>query len=1344
MSLLTEQAMTKIGRKAGDHVRKLLNLSAKAGVLWPAATCKDGTAFVATLLLFCLWAAPAMSPIQAQTISASLSGFIEDQTGAIVPGATVTLTNQASKDKRTTKSDSAGLFNFSAVPSGTYQVQITMNGFSSFIERDIMLNPADDRKLKEIKLQVGSVQTEITVSSTGNNMPTEGAKSTVITAEDIARLPVQGRDVTELIKTLPGFAQTTQGANADNIGPNSDTVGGQTRNYTANGTTSEGVQIISDGVNITDPGNGGGTDQVINMDNVAEVKVQTSNFGADSAKGPIVINAVGKSGGSDYHGELYVYGRTYQLNTEDWFAKNDGDGKPKDRYIYPGFNFGGPVRIPGTSFNHAKKWTFFLGAEDYIQRNVYAYGSAQSATVDALVPTCAMRGLGPTDSSFHCTSTGQAADFSEASLTNFFGGVDPVKPDPTSMTNPPAANCSPTGRLKSYQNICNVPSGPYPFQSGSGPTALLLNTGSQATSIAPGSGMLAASQLDPGAMAYMYHVIPLPNTATFTRRYGTPTGETDSFFNYKAINLQNNDSYQARIRSDYNFSEKSKLYFVYSFQHSDGVNPQQTYYSPQDGFGEINTPGAVVSANFAHTGSLNYTRVLTPSLTNEFYIGVNYNYGVVNSRNITATKASTIGYPYPGIYPTTQFPQLDDYGYDGLPLGIFPDFSTPVFQHKFVPNLGDNLTKVIKTHNIKVGTYIERTNINETNLDDVSQGQIQNYYDGPNTGPGTITEPGTGQSLNTQGNYLASFELGLASAFNQYNFQTNSNLYYYDVDFYATDSWKVGKKLTLDYGFRLGHLGPWTDNHHLGLAVWDPKLYAAQTTAVQAQILSYTGVTGVGIETRVNVPGLASPGFKWHAVDPTVPKSGAGSTTLFFSPRFGVAYDLYGDGKTMMRGGIGAYRSHDSWNDVSAAAATSEGQAQSYIGGGGLALRDISKIIGSPSSLANPTGQNGCGCLNTAFGLQQGDTEQPLTYTYSFTVDQQLSPSTVFEVSYQGSQSTHLLTQWEQGAQGDLENINALPVGSFFRPDPYTGAVLDPSDIVNNDVQGDYRKFPYYSQVNVIRHALYSNYNGLQVQLRKTQGRLLYNVNYTWSKNMGVFGAYSTGNVIDSNNIRPNYGPLQGDRSNVLNATFAYDTGKFNRGNHLVRGLLSSYDVSGIINLQSGANVQRVLGSNLGLSGQVTPPPGGASTLYTNFPISSATYLGTPDVVLQPALTCDPRSGLNHAAHQYLNPNCFALPQFGINGPSQIPYIHAPAYFDFDARISRQINLHDKQNLQLQFSAFNVINRANYSFSSKYPEEQTLQFFRTEQGAYAPNGAFGTAAFRFGRRVSEISLKYNF
>ncbi len=1294
------------------------------------ATLKAHPAFrlksIVAFALFLLTISLGCNSLLAQTISGDLSGFVNDPDGAIVPGARVVLTNQDSKDKRESKSDSSGFFSFASVPAGTYQVEIQLKGFASFVESGIVLHPAEKRTLTNIKLSIGTVETVVTVNSASSAIANEGAKSVLITADDIKRLPVEGRDVTELIKTLPGFAMTAQGSSADNVGPNQDTVGGQTQNYTANGVTPEGVQIISDGVNITDPGNGSGTDQVINMDNVAEVKVQTSNFGADSAKGPIVINAVGKSGGSDYHGEVYVYGRTYQLNTQDWFSKYDGDAKPQDRYIYPGFNVGGPVKIPGTDFNHNKKLTFFLGAEDYIQRNVYAYGSAQSATIDALVPTCAMRGLGATAANFNCTSSGQAADFSEASLTNFFGGNDPLA-TPAGGSQ----NCSPTGLLNLYQNICGIPTGQYPYMSGTSTTP------AGTTGVGISNGQLAANQLDPGTMAMVTHVIPLPNRPTFTRQYGTSTGTQASFFNYSTVNLENNDSYQARIRTDYALSDNSKIYLVYSFQHSDGVNPQSTYYSPQDGFGEINTPGGVVSADFAHVASINYTQVFTPSLTNEFYAGANYNYGVVGSRNLTQQLKTTIGYPYEGIYPSNQYPQLDDYGYDGLPLGIFPDFSTPIFQHKFVPNGGDNLTKSIKTHTIKVGFYIERANINETNLNDVSQGQLQNYYDGPNNSAGNIQEP-NGASLNTQGNYLASFELGLISAYNQYNFQTNSNLYYWNVDTYATDSWKANKKLTFDYGFRLEHLGPWKDSHGLGLAVWDPALYNQQTSQSIVTILGYTGVSGV--ETAVNVPGLATPGFKWHGVDKTVPNSGAGSVFAFFSPRFGVAYDLYGNGKTFFRGGIGAYRSHDSWNDIQAAEATSEGQNQSYIGGGGIGLRDVYKLShGNNAGQAIPTGENGCGCLNTAFGLKSGDTEQPLTYTYSFTLSQQLTPNTIFEVSYQGSQSKNLLSQWEQGAPGDLENIDALPVGSFFKPDPYTGVVLDPTDIVNDDVSGDYRPFPYYEQVNVIRHAFYSNYNGLQISIRKTAGRFLYSSNYTWSKNLGILGSYSTGNVIDSTNLRPNYQPLQGDRSGVWNSTFSYDTGKFNHGSHFVRTALANYDVSGILNLQSGPDVQRVLGSNLGLSGNITE----GNSNYTNYNISNATYLGTTDVVLQPDLLCDPRSNINRSAHQYMNPNCFALPKFGINGPAQIPYIHAPGYFDFDARISKNIQLGEKKTLQFQLSGFNVINRPNYSFSSKFPAEQTLYF--TENGAKTTtNPNFGTADFRFGRRVAEISIKYNY
>jgi Carboxypeptidase regulatory-like domain/TonB-dependent Receptor Plug Domain len=1240
---------------------------------------------LALLTLAVLWMTTSFSAtISAQTISATISGFVSDQTDALIRGAQITLTNQASKDKRQAKSNSSGYFSFTAVPAGTYQVEVQSVGFSSFVERNIELHPSDDRTLTNVKLKIGTVETVVTVNSDPSVILSQGEKSVLITAEAIARLPVQGRDVTELIKTLPGFAMTAQGGGSDNLGPNIDTVGGQTQSYTANGVSSQGVQIISDGVNITDPGNGAGSDQVINMDAVQEVKIQTSNFGADSAKGPIVINAVGKSGGSDYHGGLYVYGRTYQLNTQDWFSKHDNDAKPLDRYIYPGFNFGGPVRIPGTDFNHNKKWTFFVNAEDYVQRNVYSYGNAASATVNALVPTANMRN----------------GNFTAGELSNYFGVAD----------NSTSCSTAAGAQLALYINICNPPSGTTP---GGAPIS--------------GGGNIPTNQFDPGTMAIMNHLIPLPNTATyFSNPSGTATGTQLSAFNYRHVNLQNADSYQARIRSDYAFSDNTKIYFTYSFQHSGGKNPQQIFYSPQQPFGEVNTPGGILNQDYSHVGSVNLTTVISASMTNELFAGASLNYGSNSPGTPGANLSSSIGYPYQGIYAGNQYPQLYDYGFDGLPLALFPDYSSPIFQHKFAPNGGDNLTKVIKTHTLKAGVYMERTTNNQTDLDVASNGQIQQYYLGPNSGPGNIYEPNN-TSYPTPGNYLASFFLGEIQQFNQFNFQTNSDLYYWTVDTFVTDSWKVRKNLTLDYGVRIGHVGPWQDAHGIGLAVWDPKLYAAQ----------------IG-----NTAKYVNPGYTWHAANPDVPNSGAGSTFAFVSPRFGIAFDPYGTGKTFFRGGFGAYRSHDGWNDVNQTQATSQGQTKASVGGGGLLLKDVASLaaggyLGVSGGNSSQAGTNGVG-----FGLSKGDTEQPLTYTYSFTVSQQLNPSTLLELSYQGSQSSHLLTQYEQGASGDLENINALPIGALFKPDPLNGEVNSPQGFSSENRVNDFRPFPFYSQVNVARHILYSNYNGLQASITRTQGRFLYSINYTWSKNLGVLGSYSTGNVIDSANIRPNYGPLQNDRSQVTNDTFSYQTRDWFHGERLLRGAVNGWEVSGIVSLQSGANMQRVLGSNLNLGGNIQPSCLGGGTACQNgsntFNVNNLTFLGTPDVVLQPTITCDPGSGLNRKSHQYLNGNCFALPQFGVNGPAELPYIHAPAYFDLDARLSKSFKLAEKRDFEIQLSAFNVINRPNYSFSSKFPTEQTLHFIGQTMGTAAPPSDFGMAQFRFGRRVTEISLKYNF
>ena len=188
-----------------------------------------------------------------------------------------------------------------------------------------------------------------------------GEKSSLITAEDIQRISTVGRDVTELIKFLPGFAVNTGGnlsngqtsANEQTMGFGSSSVS----NFSANGATGQtgATTVISDGASVMDPGDMGASITNVNMDMVQEVKVQTSNFGADSAKGPVVINAVGKSGGANYHGSVYLIARNGALNSNDWLNNNSGVPRPPSDYYFPARTLVDRLRFPERTSTTARR-----------------------------------------------------------------------------------------------------------------------------------------------------------------------------------------------------------------------------------------------------------------------------------------------------------------------------------------------------------------------------------------------------------------------------------------------------------------------------------------------------------------------------------------------------------------------------------------------------------------------------------------------------------------------------------------------------------------------------------------------------------------------------------------------------------------------------------------------------------------------------------------------------------------------------------------------------------------------------------------------------------------------------
>ncbi|MDE1163033.1 MAG: TonB-dependent receptor [Acidobacteriaceae bacterium] len=1214
----------------------------------------------------------------AQTNAASLSGIVTDASGARIPDAQITLTFDKSSDKRTATSNAEGVYNFSALEPGVYSMHTERDGFSISNARNIALHPADSRTMNVV-LQIGAVTDTVEVDA-ADEPPTNGERTALISADDIQHLSVQGRDVSELVKTQPGFAIIPPvGITNGTYDPGQVTTGGGLANFAANGSPSGGVSITSNGADITDPTAGNQTTQNINQEMVQEVQIQTSAFGADQAKGPININVQTKSGTRLFHGSIYTYLRSYHLNTNNWFTKNQGLPDAHDRYLYPGAQLSGPVLIPGTSFNQSKKLTFFVGGEDYVQRNVYAYGNALNSSVLALVPTQNMRN----------------GNFTAAELANYLG-------TDTGSIN---TQCTTSGTLANYVHLCGVPTG---------------------ASNNAGYNVLNG-QFDPGAIDHNAQVLlnsmPLPNRPT--------TGG----YNYLTTNFENNDLWQMVSRVDDAISDRFKLYFTYSAERGRHTGiPEAQSYSPANGgpsMGGINTPGKSTARVFTQSASINSTYVFNPHLTNEAYLSAALNRNDFALAHPEMLNAAALGYTNTGIYPNAskQIPGFGDYGFDGLPIALYPDTSNgPYFQHTFTPTFGDNLTTVIKSHTLKIGAYVQRatSNVNTNITSDVLQSTtsgISTLYYLPSGSQFTNPDGSKGNTLSN-GNFLADFLIGDVQQFVQTSQQKNLNLYYWNTDFFATDTWKTTRRLTLTLGIRFDHMGAWQDEHGNGIAVFSKKYYDNPVVA-------------------------AFPGLAWHGVDPSIPNSGTPGRTFFYSPRVGMAYDLYGTGKTILRGGFGFYRSHDPANPYANAAATAAGVYSSTAGGSGIQLSKLSLGTTSLADCTNRAISNAnskCPSLNaTVFGLDASDDRQPLTYTYNFTVTQAVAKRTVFQIAYAGSNSQNLLLQ------GTLQNINANPIGTLFKPNPITGAVIAPSS-QSIAQQGDYRPYKPYQAVEVPRHLAYSNYNALQVGFNKTAGLVRWGLNYTWSKSLGIRSI--PGQPGDPIYLRNNYGPLNSDRSDIFNATYTIEFGNHHLAGHRLYGLgVNGWEMSGITSYQSGPNLQAIYSLSLKAKGTVTQAIAG-STTATLLNVNNTNYLGTSEVSLQPMLTCDPSTGLKDK--QFVRGECFKLPSIGtVNGQFNYPYIHGPAYFDTDLTLVKHFRISNQKEVQIRLAAFNFVNHPVTSFSSRFPSESTL----TYSGTYAnptlqspDNGncsvtsssCFGYAGYKQGRRVVEVAAKYSF
>src|ERR1700758_3229313 len=343
------------------------------------------------MLLFTLLSTSILFSAAAQAQdTASLTGSVKDPSGAAVANADVTVASPARGINRTTTTNSDGEDSVPALPPGSYDVSIAAPGFKKYEARGVILRVAQKSR-NDVTLQVGAATTSIEVQGT-TVAPVETESNEVagtITGKEISQLQLNGRVFTQLVTLTPGVSDQT-GHSEGVYGIYGNT------NYSVNGGRLEYNNWELDGGDNMDNGSNATLNVTPSIDAIGEVRVLTSNYGAQygrNASGTIETET--KSGTSSFHGDVYEFVRNDFFNAAPHFQPTVPPYKKNDY----GYTIGGPVFIPG-HYNTAKNKTFFFWSQEWRRDRV------PGQTFNVLVPSLAERGQAP-------NSTPGFADFSD-------------------------------------------------------------------------------------------------------------------------------------------------------------------------------------------------------------------------------------------------------------------------------------------------------------------------------------------------------------------------------------------------------------------------------------------------------------------------------------------------------------------------------------------------------------------------------------------------------------------------------------------------------------------------------------------------------------------------------------------------------------------------------------------------------------------------------------------------------------------------------------------------------------------------------------------------------------------
>ncbi|HWB87507.1 MAG TPA: carboxypeptidase regulatory-like domain-containing protein [Bryobacteraceae bacterium] len=763
----------------------------------------------------------------------------------------------------------------------------------------------------------------------------------------------------------------------------------------------------------------------------------------------------------------------------------------------------------------------------------------------------------------------------------------------------------------------------------------------------PGN-VIPSSQINQYGQAIL-NLYPLPNNLDRSITGGS--------YNYQFQDNWDQPKFMNQLRLDYNMTAKDRVWFRYHNWNADTRG-----YSAPATFGNA-FPLLPYHYNYVEDSiAFNYTRIMSTSMVNEFTgtgrmlgeLGTTGSDFPLNSVLRSDTGLAGLGQLYPAANPLGIIPGSTFGGVSNAP-SINYDHRFPINAGDRRWSLADNLTWTQGAHIVKMGFYFERNYSNEG-------------YQGSGRGSfGGAFNFGVDRNNPLDSNYAYSNAiLGNFDSYSESSARNKDVGINYDAAWFVQDSWKATRRLTVDIGLRISVDQPWQLMKNERAASWSletynpanaPQLY--QPALSDGKRVAQNPVTGEFAPTVLIgalVPGTGNPFNGMVAFN--VPGFSSGNYPNGWrtmpgpqlQPRFGFAYDPFGDGKTAIRGSF---------------AVTKESIFNSgYIFG---------DTVTSPPVVLIPTMyyQNMDSYLDATGYLfppsfvpaWEKDYKPSSAYNYTFQIQRSIGFSTVVTAGYVGNTARHLL---------EVRNLNTLPYGARFLPQnqdatnpgrPLPDSLLAP--------------IPGYGTVSLAENSGSSNYNALEVTANRRFAKgFQFGVSWTWSKAMDLTD--SVGSLPMFNNARTwLYGKAGYDQTQVLSLSYMWDLPKASKilPNAVTRFALDNWDLAGITTFASG--------SPLGISYSTTD----------NADITGGGDGARINVTGNANLPSGDRS-----FYKWFNTSVFARPAVGDRGNAPRDVIRGPGINNWDLSLFKSFPIwSEARTLQLRCEMYNAFNHTQYS-----------------------------------------------